>query len=210
MARERAAKAMMICGGAPRTMRARSPRKAFGCAALALLSACITPASGKTMAITTAELEGPASPAIAGTVAVGQVTGGKGSVGSIGDAPFREALVESLRTAGILCEAPSAPLSVDARILEVGHGEGASTFNSSVRSEIRYTVRETRSGGLVIDDVISVTHVATTSDALVGATRHVIAVEGSARRNLAALVKRLNSIERKGAPPAGKVPAAAQ
>jgi hypothetical protein len=45
--------------------------------------------------------------------------------------------------------------------------------------------------------VITATHVATTGDALVGATRHVLAIEGSARKNLAALVTRLNTIQRK-------------
>jgi hypothetical protein len=49
----------------------------------------------------------------------------------------------------------------------------------------------------VIDEVVTATHVATAGDALVGLSRHVLAVEGSARKNVAALVKRLNTIQRK-------------
>jgi hypothetical protein len=134
---------------------------------------------------------------VARAVAVGEVTGGKRSMNSIDDAALRAALVESLRSAGLLAEGPGAPLVVDARILEVGTGEGSGVFDSSVKTVIRYTVKETRSGGAVIDEVITATHVATTGDALVGATRHVLAIEGSARKNLAALVTRLNTIQRK-------------
>jgi hypothetical protein len=149
------------------------------------------------MTIAPADVAGPPSPAVARAIAVGPVTGGRRSMSSIDDAELRAALVESLRAAGMLAEAPGAPLTLEARIVEVGKGEGSGTFDSSVRTEIRYTVREARSGGAVIDEVVTATHVATAGDALVGSTRHVLAVEGSARKNVAALVKRLNTIQRK-------------
>jgi hypothetical protein len=181
-------------------MRARLANLVLVCAA-ALAAGCITPASGKKMAVPGADL-GPGSPAIAKAVEVGQVTGGKDSFVSIKDAELRDALIETLRTGGFLAEGQGAPLVLDVQIVKVGDGSGASTFNSEVQTDFRYTIKETRSGGLVIDEVISATFAATPSDALIGATRHVMAVEGSARKNLAALVKRLNTIQRKGAPSA--------
>jgi hypothetical protein len=182
-------------------VHARAVQLLLAAAVAVATTGCIHRASGTAMAVPASELQEPASAAVARAVAVGDVTGGKRTMSSIDDAALRAALVDSLRTAGLLAEGPGAALSVDAHIVEVGTGEGGGTFDSSVKTVIRYTVRETRSRGVVIDEVVTATHVATAGDALVGAQRHTLAVEGSARKNLAALVKRLNTIQRKAPAP---------
>jgi hypothetical protein len=172
------------------------------CAALLLASACAEGASARGMTVTAADLKGPASPDVAGAVAVGQVSGGKETnpawKSNIGDAQFREALVESLRATGLLSDRPDAPLSVQATLVSVD--QPFLGFDMKVTSVVRYTVRETRSGTVVIDEPITAEHTATVSDAFYGPSRLKLANEGSARKNIAALVDRLNAVRKTPAP----------
>ncbi len=181
------------------------PAKALlaGCALL-LSSACVSGASAHGMTVQPADLKGPPSPAVASAVGVGQVTGGKESGAfsgpEISDAPFRDALVESLRLAGLLNPSPDAPLAVSAAILNVD--KPSFGFSFTVNAAVRYTVRERRSGAVVIDEQVATEHTAGMGDTFVGETRMRLALEGAARKSIAALVARLNTIRRTGAPPA--------
>jgi hypothetical protein len=180
------------------------------CAVLLSGSGCAQAATARGMTLGAGELKGPPSAAVASAFAVGEVSGGQETTSSshtrIADAPFREALRESLRIAGLLSERPDAPLSVGATLVE----QNVQTFGFSLTagSVVRYMIRETRSGAAVIDETISTTHTATVSDAFNAETRIRLAVEGAARNSLAALVQRLNTIQRKGAaaPPPAPVP----
>jgi hypothetical protein len=156
------------------------------------------------MSLQAADLKGPPSAAVASAVAVGDVSGGQETTitsgARIADASFRDALVESLRLAGLLSEGPDAPLSVGATIVQVSAPSFG--FDMTTTSVVRYVVRERRSGAVVIDDTITSEHTATMGDAFVGETRARLSVEGSARKSIAAIVQRLNSIQRKGPAPA--------
>jgi hypothetical protein len=180
-------------------MNGRTARLLLACSALALASACAEGASARAMTITAADLKGPTSPDVAGAVAVGAVTGGRetnpaGKPG-IADAAFREALQESLKLAGLLCDRPDAPLSVTATIVNLD--QPVFGLNLTVTSVVRYAVR-TRSGALVIDEEIKAEHTATFNEAFSGTTRIKLASEGSARNNIALLVRRLNTIRKGG------------
>lgn len=181
-------------------MTGPAARLLLACSALTLASACAQGATARAMTITTADLKGPASPDVAGAIAVGAVSGGRetnpaGKPG-IADAAFREALQESLKLAGLLCERPDAPLSVTATIVNLD--QPVFGLNLTVTSIVRYAVR-TRSGAVVIDEEIKAEHTATFNEAFSGTTRIKLASEGSARNNIAALVGRLNTIRRGGA-----------
>lgn len=173
------------------------------CAA-ALLSACAQGATAKGMTLTSADLGAPPSPALAGAVEVAEVGGGRETsplwTSQIDDASFREALVESLRLAGLLSEGGGAPLALHARLVKLE--QPFMGFDMTVTSIVHYTVKDARTGAVLIDEDVAAAHTATMGDAFVGATRLKLANEGSARKNIAALVQRLKAIQ--VVAPAGK------
>ncbi|HEY6098912.1 MAG TPA: hypothetical protein VIW03_05755 [Anaeromyxobacter sp.] len=173
------------------------------CAALLLAAGCAHGATAVGMTLTQQDLAGPPSPAVAGLVAVGNVTGGEetnpATTPKIADGPFREALQASLRLAGLLSDQPNPPLVVSATLVKLDQPMFA--LDMTVTSVVRYTVREARTGAVVIDEEITAAHTATVGQAFAGTTRLQLANEGSARKNIALLVKRLNTI-RKNAPAA--------
>lgn len=172
------------------------------CGAALLATACAVQGGARRkfgdegMAITAADLEAPTSPSVAGAVAVGAFDGGTVAQAYPEEAEsFRSALPQSLRVAGLLSADAAAPLAVETRLVEAAAGgEG---FQTTVTLKVRYTVKETRSGGVVIDELVTTSHTATGSDSLAGSIRRRLATEASARKSFVALVKRLNSIQRK-------------
>lgn len=193
-------------------MPLRAPiRTALLSCTLALASACAEGATARGMTVTPADLKGPASPSVSSSVGVGKVSGGKETnpawKSNIDNGPFMDALRESLRLAGLLSDRPDAPLSVDAALVSVDSPTFG--FDLTVTSVVRYTVREARTGAVVIDEEIRATHTATVSDAFYGPTRLQLANEGSARKNIALLVQRLNTIRKNAPAPAAPPPATA-
>lgn len=185
-------------------MTLRFPAKAaLLCSSLLLVSACAQGASARGMTILPDDVKAPAGPTVASSIGVGKVAGGKETSGlgkpNIDNPPFREALRESLRLAGLLSDRPDAPLSVDATIVQLDTPSFG--FDMKARSVVRYVVRETRTGAVVIDEQITAEHTTTIGEAFVGETRIRLAAEGSARKNIALLVQRLNTI-RKNTPAA--------
>lgn len=172
------------------------------CGALAL-GGCAVPASGEKrklgdegMALGAADVPAPPSPAVAGAVAVGAFDGGPVEKAYPEEsAAFRAALPVSLKVAGLLAPGPGAPLSLETRLLDaVGVGRG---LDVTVTLKVRYLVRETKTGGVVIDEVATTSHTAGASDSLSGELRRRLATDGAGRKSLAALVSRLNAIQRK-------------
>ena len=174
----------------------RTFRALLASCALALLSACAQGASAKGMTVTPADLRSAPNPALAGAVAVSEVAGGKDThplwTSQIDDASFHSALVESLRAVGLLCEKEGAPLALQARLVKLD--QPFMGFNMTVTSIVHYTVKDARSGATIIDEDVTAAHTATVGDAFYGVTRLRLANEGSARKNIAALIERLNAI----------------
>lgn len=174
----------------------RIPRAALLSCALALASACAQGATAKGMTVTPEDLRSPTYPGLAGQFAVSEVGGGTQTnpmwTSQIDDASFREALIESLRAAGLLSGGPSAPLAVQARLVKLD--QPFLGFDMTVTSVVHYTVKDVRSGAVLIDEDVTAAHTATMSDAFAGVTRLKLANEGSARKNIAALIERLKQI----------------
>jgi hypothetical protein len=164
--------------------------------ALALGSACAEGATARGMTVTPDDLRSPTNPGLAGQFAVSEVAGGTETnpmwKSQIDDVSFREALVESLRAAGLLSTGPDAPLAVQARLVKLEQPFLA--FDMTVTSVVHYTVKDVRSGAVLIDEDVTAAHTAKVSEAFVGVTRLKLANEGSARRNIAALIERLKQI----------------
>lgn len=174
----------------------RNAKAAVAASALALLSACAEGASAKGMTLTPADLSGPPDPGLANAVGIAEVGGGQETnpmfSSKIDDASFRAALVESLRLAGLLCETENAPLVLQARLVRLE--QPLLGFDMTVTSVVHYTVRDARTGEALVDEDVAAAHTATLGDAFYGPTRLRLANEGSARRNIAALVARLKAI----------------
>jgi hypothetical protein len=165
--------------------------------ALALTSACAEGASARGMTVTPDDLRSPTNPGLAGQFAVSAVAGGTETnpawTSQIDDASFREALVESLRAAGLLSPGPSAPLAVQARLVKLD--QPMFGLDMTVTSIVHYTVKDVRNGAVLVDEDVTAAHTAKMGEAFVGATRLKLANEGSARRNIAALIERLKQIK---------------
>ncbi|HEY6005119.1 MAG TPA: hypothetical protein VIV57_19730 [Anaeromyxobacter sp.] len=178
-------------------MTANRPARAvlLSCA-LALGSACAEGATARGMTVTPDDLRSPTSPGLAGQFAVSEVGGGTQTnpmwTSQIDDASFREALVESLRAAGLLSGRPDAPLAVEARLVKLD--QPMFGLDMTVTSIVHYTVKDVRSGAMLIDEDVTAQHTAKMGEAFVGATRLKLANEGSARKNIAALIERLKQI----------------
>jgi hypothetical protein len=180
-------------------------RTALAASAFVLLSACAQGATARGMTITPADLRAPPNPGLVQSVTVTGVAGGKETnpmwKSNIGDAAFREALEESLRAVAFLSQPGTAPLALEARLVRVD--QPFAGFNMTVTSVVHYTIKEVRSGAVLIDEDVEAQHTATVGDAFVGTTRLQLANEGSARKNIAALIERMNKIQ------VGVAPAAA-
>ncbi len=174
----------------------RTNRALLAMCTLFLLSACAQGATAKGMTITPADLRSPPNPRLAGSVAISDVAGGREThplwTSQIDDAAFREALLESLRAVGFLSERGDAPLALQVRLVKLD--QPLIGFNMTVTSVVHYTVRDVRTGAVLIDDDVAAEHTATMGDAFVGVKRLQLANEGSARKNIAALIERLNQI----------------
>jgi hypothetical protein len=172
------------------------PKTLLLCSALLLASACAEAATAKGMVVPAAMAKPPANPALAGAVWLGMVEGGQATTSQTGaqisDDAFREAIEESLRSAGLFSNRPDAPLTVTATLVRLERPrDGAEITATSV---VRWAVRETRSGKVVLDETVTAAHTASRGDALRSDTRARVAVEGSARKNIAELLQRLEML----------------
>jgi hypothetical protein len=104
---------------------------------------------------------------------------------------FREALLESLRAVGFLADS-GALLALPARLVTLD--QPSFGFNLTVTSVVHYTLKDVRSGVVIMDEDVKAEHTAKVSEAFVGSTRLQLANEGSARKNIAGLIERMNQI----------------
>jgi hypothetical protein len=148
------------------------------------------------MTVTAAELRSEPSAAVARGVILGPVAGGERTnplwTSQVDNAPFAAALEESLRTAGLLAERDGARYELKAILVKLD--QPLLGLNMTVKSEIRYVLTD-RAGAVVLDEVIAASHTATMGEAFAGVKRLRLANEGSARKNIAELIQRLNTLE---------------
>jgi hypothetical protein len=177
-------------------MARRLPKTVLLCSLLLLASACAEAASAKGMAISPGDVKG-ASPALTRSVWLGMVDGGQQTTSQTGaqisDDAFREAIEQSLRRVGLFSDRPDAPLTVTATLVSLQRPRSGAEITAT--SVVRWAVRETRSGKLVLEDTVTAAHTASAADAVRTETRVRVAVEGAARKSITALVQKLQALE---------------
>ncbi len=68
-------------------------------------------------------------------------------------------------------------------------------FDMTVTTRIRYTLVDTHTNQVLLEEVIAAPHTATTGDAFVGTTRLRLANEGSAKKNIQNFLNRLAQLK---------------
>jgi hypothetical protein len=163
------------------------------------LGGCVSGATAQGMTVKAADLKTPAGPEVAQSVAVGVVTGGEKTdamwgVSQIDNPAFKRALVSSLRKAGLLSDNPHAKYVVTAELIALK--QPFFGMDMKVTSRIRYTLKDTATGAVVLDEEVIAPYTATVGDAFVGAQRLRLANEGSARKSIATLIAKLEAATR--------------
>lgn len=130
-----------------------------------------------------------------GQVVVDSVSGGKSTnplwTSQIKDIAFENALRASLEAVGLLAE--SGRYLLTATLVRVD--QPLAGFDMTVTTEIAYRLVDGNTGQAVLETTITATHTATVGDAFMGAERLKLANEGSARRNIAELMRQLAELD---------------
>jgi hypothetical protein len=158
------------------------------------LGGCASGATAAGMTIQPADLTRPANPSLGSTLGVGGVTGGSETnpmwTSQVGNGEFQQALVASLRAAGLYAESnPRYLLRANLVSLE----QPFLGFDMRVTSTVEYEVVDAASGASLLKDKVVAPYTATVSDAFVGSKRLQLANERSVRKNIAALIDLLNA-----------------
>jgi hypothetical protein len=160
----------------------------------AALSGCAAGASAAGMTLTPAEAVKPSNPRMAKAVGVEVVGGGEETnpmwSPQVSNAEFRQALLDSLKLAGLLAEG-TARYSLKVLLMKLE--QPLFGFDMTVTATVQYVVTDTTSGGVVWTEVVATPHTATVGDAFVGVTRLKLANEGALRKNIGQLVQKLGA-----------------
>ena len=150
------------------------------------VAGCARPPSPTRMEVPSAALVDARTSAYANSVKVVQVTGGQDTnplwTSELGPVEFRAALINSLRSAGLLHTGKGEAVGLEVQILAVKQPMLGASF--TVTSWIRYTVRELGTGKSIFDQGIEATYTAKWNDAFLGVERLRLATEGAARENI--------------------------
>lgn len=168
------------------------------------LAGCAAGATAGAMTIRPDEFKGPANPALKGAVAVGPVAGGGETnplwISDISADEFRGALQGSLSLAGLLAPGP-AKYELRATLVQVD--KPMFGFDMTTTTQILYKLQDTSTKTVLLEEKVTAAHTATVSDAFVGSARVKLANEGSARKNIAAALEKVNAVKVSPAPPPG-------
>jgi len=160
---------------------------------LALLGGCATPPRPEQMATQTTVGQAPA--ALLGKIAVGGVTGGKGTnpmlASEVGNGELREALRQSLQQAGYLSPDPdAATITLTVGVVGVDKPPG---YSVTVTTLIRYVLANKEGGQHLFDELITTSCTRGLSDDLAGVTRLRHTEECAVRNNIAAFLTKLSA-----------------
>lgn len=162
-------------------------RLAIGALCLVALGACSQPARVSQMTVTNvAGASVAADPALLGSLAVEQVSGGQETnplwTSEVGNADFRAALENSLQANALLAGDPAAaPYRVSAELLEVD--QPVFGFDFTVTSIVAYRVVDA-AGALFFERRVTHPFTASVGDAFYAPQRLQIANEGSIAGNI--------------------------
>lgn len=152
--------------------------------ALAILGGCASGATKEGM--TTVNFEAPTKHAKTVSVKVsgGQETSPTGRA-QISDEAFTAALVDSInksKTFSQVVQGKGGDYELGVNIISLDRPTFGASF--TVKMEAGWSLKKASTGEVVLQKVIKSEHTATMSDAMVGATRMLLAIEGAARNNI--------------------------
>ncbi len=179
--------------------------------AVLLVLGCAWPdATAKGMTLAKEELSAAPNPTLASAMHVAEVNGEQTTEPHwvrhlIDNDRFKEALTESLRSAGLLSEKGDGRYEICASLVRVTHllppffphVPLPYLDDITVRTEIRYTVKDRTQGSVVFEELISAWHTVTLGEATFRGKRHRLANEGSAKKNIAVFINKLNGLKLK-------------
>ncbi|MFV1851065.1 MAG: hypothetical protein ACMZ66_10185 [Thalassospira sp.] len=169
--------------------------KLLSICALAVLTACASPAEFQNMVVTdgidTVKSENSAWNR---SITVAHVDGGEETnplwTSEISSDAFKKALIASLKNAGLLGEDEGASnYKVRATLLEVD--QPLFGLNFTVETRIRYEVIDNNTESVVFDQEVPASHTATFGDSPFAIQRLRLANEGAAKNNIAAFIEKL-------------------
>lgn len=105
---------------------------------------------------------------------------------------FQAALQQSLDKAGLLSTSSEAPFSLRANLLQVD--QPLFGLNFEVTTEVEYTLVDNASGKVLFREKVRTPFTAGVGDSFMAVKRLRLANEGSAKENIAALLKRLSAV----------------
>lgn len=162
---------------------------------VSLLAGCASPSQPKAMiGVPAGEVHHSSE-----TVSVA-VTGGKETssvhASQVSSKDFAEALRDSIEKSGLFSKAldsEGGAYKLSAYIGELA--QPVLGFDMTVTMEVSYKLTDTRSQKAIWSKAIRTTHTATTSDAIIGATRLQMANEGAARKNIEEAITQLSKLD---------------
>lgn len=176
------------------SMLRRMLRVALPIALVAGLAACAAPARMESMVVTAPESGGPQDSSLLGSLYVEEVKGGEETnplwTSEVDNEAFRGALVESLRSQGLLNEDRAASRYL-LRANLLGMSQPIMGFRMTVTSHVSYEVTEKDKDSLYFGDSVETPYTAGAGDAFLGTERLRLANEGSIRENIKEFLKRL-------------------
>ena len=164
-------------------------KKTLGIATCLYLVGCASGAQVENMVYQGEQKVYPA--AVQNNLALSSVSGGEDTnaawTSEISDVAFSDAIKESLLEQGLFSEKGKYQLS--AKIVDVE--QPLFGLDMTVTTKVNYTLTDTLSGKVVLDEVVVAPHTATFGDAFSGVARLQMANEGSGKKNIEALLNKL-------------------
>ena len=163
------------------------------------LGGCATPAQVNNMAVSgvDASVINASSP-LKASIGVDKVIGGEETnplwTSEISSEGFRQALTNSLRSAGLLAPLQGASkYALDVQLKNVS--QPLAGIDMTVVTTVNYVLKERLSGVVVWEGDIASPYTATFSQAFMGFERLRVANEGSAKLNISQLIERLYRLD---------------
>ncbi len=103
---------------------------------------------------------------------------------------FQKAIEQSLEGAGLLGNAGRYKLSAQL----IGVDQPMFGINFEVTTKVKYSLIDTQSGAVVMDELVEASHTATIGDAFVAVTRLRLANEGAGKKNIEGLLQKLSQL----------------
>ena len=169
------------------------------------LGGCVSASTSEGMTVKAADIKTAPSPEVAKAVGVGVVTGGEATdpmwgVSQIDNPAFKRALVRSLYKAGLLADGAKARYVVAVELIALKQPFFGADMK--VTSRIRYTITDSSTNAVVLNEEVIAPYTATFGDSLIGAQRLRMANEGSARKSIAMLIEKLDAAGNRAGKPA--------